>query len=246
MRLCLWNIRFEVIAGSTITIRAPESVDVADVRIYLLGSVMAALLHQRRYLPIHANVVRTGGSAAAFAGDSGAGKSTLAAWFEARGREVLCDDLCAIRFDGHPTVFEGIPRLKLWSETLHALGRDATGLERVASDLLKYHVPLERAGKEGSLDPMPLERIYLLDRAAERDSPSIERLTGIHAAQAVLANAFRWELGQWIQDNDRTQFDQSMELARRCAVFRVRRRWALEHLEEDAQMIERHLTAPLD
>ncbi|MFL6733570.1 MAG: hypothetical protein ACJ8EY_02615 [Sphingomicrobium sp.] len=85
----------------------------------------------------------------------------------------------------------------------------------------------------------------MLDRAGNGDSPSIERLMGIHAAQAVLANAFRWELGQWIQDNDRTQFDQSMELARRCAVFRVRRRWAMQHLDEDAQMIERHLLAPL-
>jgi hypothetical protein len=248
VHLHLWNITFQVTAGRDVAIRAPESVDIADVRIYLLGSVMASLLHQRLYLPIHANVVRIGDFAAAFAGDSGAGKSTLAAWFEREGHEVLCDDLCAIRFDegGDPIVYEGIPRLKLWPETLALLGRDSAGLEKVASDLDKFHVPLQRAEREGSLDPVPLARIYLLDRAVPGESASIERLTGIHAAQAVLANAFRWELGQWIQDNDRTQFDQSMELARRCAVFRVRRRWAVEHVDEDAKMIERHLTAPLD
>lgn len=244
----LWNTRFTVTGGRLIEIAVPENVELIDVRIYLLGTVMAALLHQRDYLPIHANVVRIGESTAAFAGDSGAGKSTLAAWFEVRGHEVLCDDLCAIRFDdsGMPCVYEGIPRLKLWPETLAALGRESAGLEKVASDLDKYHVPLGRAEKVGSIDPMALGRIYLLDRTAPGEPPSIERMSGIRAAEGVLANAFRWELGQSIQDNDRTQFDQSMELARRCAVFRVRRRWAVEHLDEDAQMIERHLTAPLD
>jgi hypothetical protein len=247
VRMLLWNIQFDVTAGHTIDIVSPESVEEIDVRIYLLGSVMAALLHQRAYLPIHANVIWVGEAAAAFAGDAGAGKSTLAAWFEQQGREVLADDLCAVRVDGDsdPMVFEGIPRMKLWPETLAVFGHDPAGLEKVASDMEKFHVPLRRAVREGSLAPVPLQRIYILDRAEDGQPASIERLTGMAAGCAVLDNAFRWQLGQRISDNDRSQFDMCMAVAQRCAVFRVRRRWSLEHLDEDAQMIERHLMAPL-
>ena len=108
------GIRFEVQGGASIAITAPADTAERDVRIWLLGTVAAALLHQRGYLAIHANAVRLpGGEAAAFAGESGAGKSTLAAWMEAAGHEVLTDDLCAIRGigGGAPSVFEGIPRM---------------------------------------------------------------------------------------------------------------------------------------
>jgi len=242
----LWNIRFRLVGGRLVQIEAPENVEVIDVRIYLLGSIMGALLHQRGYFPFHANVVRTGSSAAAFAGHSGAGKSSLASWLDGREHEVLADDLCAVRVgDGRPVVFEGIPRMKLWAETLRAFGRSELGLVPVASDLNKYHVPLRRAGRTGSLDPVPLERIYMLEKAKAGEPTAIERLNGVQAAHALVANAFRWEIGQKILESPRAQFDQCLALARQAAVFRVRRRWGMDAFEEEAQVIERHLLAPL-
>ena len=240
---------FTVAGGSTIRIEAPDDKPDIDIRIWLLGTVMAALLHQRDYLPIHANVVALPGDrAAAFAGESGAGKSTLAAWFEVRGHRVLADDLCAIRIgeDGRPQLFEGIPRMKLWRETLEAFGRDPEGLSHVASDLDKYHVPLGRSAEVGSLEPLELERVYLLEFAAEFPLPTIERVTGVNAAHGVLANVFRWGLGQMIQPDPRAQFDQCLAVARHAAVFRVNRRWGMENFAGEAEAIERHLMTPLD
>ena len=209
---------------------------------------MAALLHQRGYMPIHANVVQLpGGGVAAFGGDSGAGKSTLAAWFEAQGHRVLADDLCAILTgeDGLPVVFEGIPRVKLWSDALAALGRESEGLQRVASDIDKFQMPMGKAAGEGSLEPLRLERIYLLDLAEEGAPFRIERLSGAEAARSVLMTAFRWVLGQMIQ-GPRAQFDQSVALARHAAVFRLEREWGLERFEPEAEEIERHMLAPLE
>lgn len=249
IELRLESIHFTVSGGRRIDIVAPHDVGEADVRVWLLGTVMAALLHQRGYLPIHANVVALpGAAAAAFAGDSGAGKSTLAAWMEARGHGVLTDDLCAIRLDAAavPSVFHGIPRMKLWADTLDRFGRDRASLEKVASDLDKYHVPLGAASAEGSLEPLRLERIYVLDRAGEREPFAIARLTGGEAAAAVLANAFRWGLGQMIHGEPRAQFDQCMALAQKAALFSVRRQWGMERFDEQARLIERHLTTPLD
>jgi hypothetical protein len=243
----VWNIRFTVSDGRTIDIEVPGDVEIIDVRIYLLGSIMGALLHQRGYFPIHANVVRLGNSAAAFAGHSGAGKSSLAAWLDSRGHEVLSDDLCAVRLDpAGPVVFEGIPRMKLWAETLRAFNRDEPGLVPVSTDMNKFHVPLRNAGRIGSLDPVPLSHVYVLEKAAPEAPAGIERLSGARAAQALLANAFTWELGQKILENPRAQFDQCLTVANRAAVFRVRREWGMDRFDEEAEAIERHLQTPLD
>jgi hypothetical protein len=242
------GIRFLVRDGRFIEVTAPLETEERDVRLWLLGSVAAALLHQRGYLPIHANIVALpGAGAAAFAGNSGAGKSTLAAWMEAHGHEVLADDLCAIRTGGdRPVLFEGIPRVKLNVDSLGLLGRTPEGLEKVAWDLEKYHVPLGRAPRQGSLEPLELRRIYLLDRTAEAQAFRIEQVTGMVAASGVLANAFRWGLGQLIHGGKRAQFDQCVEVARHSAVFRICRTWDMERLDEEAKAIERHLMTPLE
>lgn len=241
------DMQFRIEGGRSIDIETSLATPARDARMWLMGSVMAALLHQRGYLPIHANVVALGGDqVAAFAGESGAGKSSLAAWFEARGHRVLADDLCAIRLcdDGTPVAFEGIPRMKLWRDTLTALGRESEGLEPVSSGLDKYHVALQRSGEEGSLAPLDLQRIYLLDRAAKGDGLTIEPVFGAEAASGVLDNAFRWQIGQMIQP-PRAQFDQCLALARHAAVFRIKRRWGMQWFAEEALAIERHLAAPV-
>ena len=136
--------------------------------------------------------------------------------------------------------------MKLWHETLDAFGRDSGSLEKVASDLEKFHVPLSGAERVGRLEPLRLERLYVLDRSAEGEEFAITPLTGSEAAAAVLANAFRWQLGQMIQRQARAQFDHCMAVAQNTAVFRVRRAWAMERFDEQSRWIERHLATPLD
>jgi hypothetical protein len=250
VRLLLDDIQFLVTAGRSIDIVAPSDTGEADIRLWLLGSVMAALLHQRGYLPVHANVVELPGQrkAAAFSADSGGGKSTLAAWFDREGYRVLTDDLCAIRTEGPvvPAVFEGIPRMKLWADTLEAFGRETGRFEKVASDLEKFHVPLSAASREGELEPLALERMYILDRPDGEQGFCVTRLSGAEGAAAVLANAFRWGLGQLINPEPRRQFDQCMALAQNTAVFRVRRSWDMGRFDAEAREIERHLSTPID
>lgn len=250
VKLLLGGAQFTISGGRSIEITAPEGMPGPDIRLWLLGSVMAALLHQRGYFPLHANVVELPGrpSAAAFSADSGGGKSTLAAWFDRRGYPVLTDDLCAIRTDGPvaPAVFEGIPRMKLWAQTLEAFSLQPARYEKVSSELDKFHVPLSGATREGRLEPLRLERLYVLDKAEGDSGFEVTRLSGAEGAVAVLANAFRWELGQLINREARAQFDQCLALAQNAAVFRVRRSWSMDRFDAEAREIERHLLTPLD
>ena len=247
--LYLEDMSFTVTGGRAIDIVAPRGRNENDIRLWLLGSVMAVLLHQRGLFSLHANVVALPeGGVAAFGGPSGVGKSTLAALLDRRGFAVLGDDLCAVRIDGagRPMVFAGIPRLKLWSDTLALLGRSSAGLEPVASDLAKYHVPLEWASEAGVLTPVPLRRIYMLGPATRDDEDLITRLRGTAAAAAVLDNGFRWGVGQAVAGaGSRAQFDQAMTIAREVAVFRVARRWGADQLLGEVAVVAAHLSSAL-
>ena len=246
LELRLENIMFTIAAGRSIDIAAPAGTADNDIRVWLLGTVMAALLHQRGYFCLHANMIRLpSGGVAAFCGPSGAGKSTMAGLLDRAGFDVLGDDLCATRIDagGRAVVYRGIPRLKLWEASLALLDRSSDKLEKVASDLGKFHVPLGAAGEVGELAPLPLERLYMLDRRDQAEGALIVPVAGVAAAAIVLDNSFRWSIGQSVAGSDsRAQFDQALAIARATAVFRLARRWGEDYVRDEAGEVAAHLT----
>ena len=91
---------YAVEGGRKIWVKPAENAPTRNVRLFLLGSVMGLLLHQRGDLPLHANAIEIDGKALAFAGPSGSGKSTLAGAFHDRGYRVIADDVCVVRSVG--------------------------------------------------------------------------------------------------------------------------------------------------
>ena len=144
---CPGGCGYAVLEGRRIIVDPADGADPRNVRLYLLGSAMGLLLHQRGVLPLHANAVEIDGQAFAFMGPSGAGKSTLAAWFHDQGLRVVADDVCAVHFDAQlrPWVSQGLPRLRLWKSALEATGRSDGHFQRsYAGDEQwdKFDVPL--------------------------------------------------------------------------------------------------------
>lgn len=139
--------RYLIIENSEVIIEPLPGSRAEDVRVFLLGSALAAVLHARKIMVLHAGVIETKFGAVLFMGDSGAGKSTLAAAFLKRGYAILADDKAGIVLDanGIAEVLPGFPRLRLTKDAIKKLRfpiQDATfnrGLE-------KYLVPVERFG----------------------------------------------------------------------------------------------------
>jgi hypothetical protein len=180
---------FWVLNGNEIVIQpAPES-QAGDVRAFLLGSCLGALLHQRGALALHASAIRTPAGAALFAGHSGSGKSTLLSAFLERGYEMLADDVCAIvpGESGELVVLPAIPRSKLWADAAAGLGIDTTGLARVYSRDDKYAIPLPGRFAAESL---PLSRVYLL-APHDGEALTIEPLDGLERVSALVVYTFR-------------------------------------------------------
>ena len=182
--------RFAIRGGRSIIVDADPAADPRNVRLYLLGSAMGMLLHQRGVLPLHANAIEIDGRAYAFMGPSGAGKSTLAAWFHDNGHRVIADDVCAIGFsgDGDPLALPGLPRLRLARDALEHSGRLAGDWpQSYAGDtFVKFDVAVGAA--LASRGAVPLAAIYVLGPGKRF---VIRALTGIAAADALFANTYR-------------------------------------------------------
>jgi hypothetical protein len=178
--------RYEARRGRDVVVDADPAADPEAVRLFVLGTMMGAILMQRGHLVLHGNAFATGDDCTVVAGHSGAGKSTLAAEMHRRGLPVLSDDVVPV--DDAGRALPGYPRIKLWADALQRLGVPTTGLARVYSDHEKFELPLDRyAGRA-----LPVRAVYAL---ALHDGPlTLVPARGIDAFRVLVEHTYRREL----------------------------------------------------
>ncbi|MEN3746713.1 hypothetical protein TPR58_06015 [Sphingomonas sp. HF-S3] len=181
-------------AGRRIVVQTALPLEVPDIRVFLLGSVLAILCFQRGVLPLHASGIDIGGRVLLISGNSGAGKSTLAAAFAGRGYRLLSDDLCALDVDGHPgpRILPAFPRVKLWRDSARQLAIATGGLERSRAELEKYHVPVAQGGFQ--LEPLPPAHVLFLRSEPGSGPARIRAMSGLEALRRYDL-VHRWRLG---------------------------------------------------
>jgi hypothetical protein len=229
--------RFCVRDGQTIVVDRCDDASERNMRLFLLGSAMGVLLHQRRILPLHANAVALGAGAVAFLGHSGAGKSTLAASFHDRGTAILSDDVCAlVQGDAGFVAQPGIPRLRLWRDAVERSGRSVDGHERAFDALDKYTV---RTDTESRGAAMPLAAIYLLVRD-DAPRPEILRMTGMTAVRALVENTYRGAFVKIVGD-PAAHLRTCLAVTREIPVFTLARPWGAGLIDETIAEVEAHV-----
>jgi hypothetical protein len=181
--------RYLVQNGNEIAIAPHPQATEDEVRLFLLGSCLGALLHQRGILAMHASAIQTQKGAVLFVGPSGNGKSTLLGALLNRGYAMLADDVAGIALDdrGQPVVLPAYPQLKLWHDACQQLEKSPEGLRAVRPELEKYAVP----AIEWFVDrPMPLYAVYALAVHNFADL-RLELLDNSHKFQIILGNTYR-------------------------------------------------------
>ena len=125
--------------GNEITVAPLPGASMNVVRLFLAGSAMGVLFHQRGQYIFHGAAVLTEQGASVFVGESGAGKSTLAAHLAHAGFPVLSDDtLPLFERDGGYVVWPGAETFKMWRDALAGLGTGTDGLPFVGQRYGKY------------------------------------------------------------------------------------------------------------
>lgn len=183
------SARFLVRHGNEIIFDPHPDASEDDVRLYLLGSAMGALMHQRGILVLHGCTVLVNGGGVVFLGNSGSGKSTLATELSRRGYPCIGDDLCAVSIgdDGVPHAAPAYPQAKLCLDALEHFGLEADKLRRIRPSRDKRAVPLAAH----AVDPVLLKGIYILHPVQTGTGVRLRRVNGPMKIRALRDHTYR-------------------------------------------------------
>lgn len=227
---------FLVRGGREIIIDPAPGVDEYVLRHFLLGPVLAVLLHQRRCLVLHASCTGTHAGAVAFLGWPGWGKSAMAATLHARGYAFLTDDLLPVLVQGGRICCSpGSLQIKLWPDVAEFLGHKACPAPS-AQPLAKEAF---RVSDRVVNRPLPLMRLYVL---ADGTHPAVEPLGPQEAFVELVRHSYGARL-LW-PHRAPSHFRQCAALAGQVPVRRLRRPRALAALPEVVRCLEADLGQP--
>lgn len=228
---------FLVRGGHEIIVEPLPNIEERLVRLPLLGTVLAVLLHQRGKLVLHASAVALDGRVIAFIGEKGSGKSTMAAALYRRGHELLADDVVALDLEigCPPIVLSGFPQLKLYPNAVSAaLGENPEELPEIGMNIGKR----SRLVREYfAARALPLAAVYALGEASDL---RIKQFNPQDAITALIANSYMARFGtQWLPSGNATSnLRQCASVANQITVGLIERPRDLASLAKVAQAIE--------
>ena len=117
------DLRYEILKGREISVYSPWEQPSEYEYLPLYGFAIASVLHQQKYLVLHASAVEIGQKAIIVLGGKTHGKSTLVAGLVRRGHRLISDDVVACCLHQNQfIVLPGSPCIKLWPSAMEALG----------------------------------------------------------------------------------------------------------------------------
>ncbi len=190
--------RFSIEDGQRIMIDPAPGIAQSELRVFLLGTVLGVLCHQRGLLPMHASAVNIKGRAVLFSGNSGAGKSTMAAALGQRGHPLMADDIVAITPE--TMALPAFPQRKLALDVLEVLTLDHAGLLPNRPGQPKYRVPALEGFDSTPLRPLS---IYMLRGAMPGQTDEILRQDIVTSIAWLNRMLYRRKIGMLIQPSQR-------------------------------------------
>ncbi|MDR3598913.1 MAG: hypothetical protein P4L49_00250 [Desulfosporosinus sp.] len=230
--------KFYVANGNEIIVEPDVDAEMDDIRVFLLGSVFAALLQQKQYLVLHGSSIVVNGKGILFTGSSGSGKSTLAAALCKKGYKLLTDDLCAIKLNetGKPEIIPGFPKLKLWKDSVLLLGENIDSLTPIRSKLQKYRLD---AAAVFSQDSVPMSKMYILCDQSNSEL-MIETVQSTDKLKELITNTYRYRFMK-AQGGRSHHFKQIAAVANVVDISKITRDKKLTTLEQMLTLCEEEI-----
>ena len=225
--------RFYVDSGRLIHVAPVPEANAKNLRRFLLGSCLGAVLQQRGLMPLHAGAIDTPTGAVLICGNSGAGKSTATALLASRGFAILTDDVAALQVKRNHVVLEpGYPQLKLWKNSMSQLRLNPEAHDVVRPGREKYVVKISRGFV---LQPRPVAALVQL-YPTDIDAPRLRLLSGGERIVAMKRNVYRKNYLAPSQGPD--YFRQYVQFAQSFPAYELQRPEHGNSMEEVADLIE--------
>ena len=222
--------------GRHIAVSPAPGSDPGMVRLYLMGSGLGMLFHQRGQVILHGAAVVGPKGVTLFTGASGAGKSTLAAHLASHGHQVLGDDTLPLEIapDGRPTAWPGAHVFKLCGDAAARLPDIAQ--TAIADQYEKVFVENTAPAPDR---PIALHEIVLLERGEDAMPPVITPVSGLEAVALIARNTYRREYLRLLGEEAR-HFHQITALSAHVKVHRLTRPWDAMRMDETLALLDQH------
>lgn len=233
--------RFLIDNGRSITVASAPEATANDVAVFILGSALGILLHQRGLMVLHGATVARNGRAVAICGRSGAGKSTFAASLCENGCRFVSDDISVVSLgpDGLPVVLPDGRRLKLWQQAIDRLRLGERRGTAVREAVEKYYIDPGDCVEEA----VPLAAIYILGDVRGREQPGMTPLALPDAMRMLDIQSYRPRVRARIGDKS-SQLTQSAAVLGKVRVFRFNRHLGFEHMQSAVDEFVAHWDGP--
>lgn len=210
---------YRVLNGNNIQVYPHKNADTASIKLFLNGSVVGAILHQRAILPFHGSCFELDGKGILLCGVSGAGKSSVTAAFCKNGANFINDDITPVEITEKATTIIPIKtNIKLWDDSLAKLDIAATNLEKIRPRLEKFYLPVEKDFEK----QQTLHHIFILGIHNKDGFDSFE-LEGMAKFNALRKQIYRRIYLKGMPETEKKYFKQLFLLGKNVRVTRIMR-----------------------
>lgn len=201
---------FYVHNGREVQICPAENAVKNTIELYLNGTILGMVLHQRGVLPLHGSSFSTAQKGFVLCGESGSGKSTLSYGICKKNNwDFHSDDITAIKVTDQIRILPVSDRVKLWTDTLEhfKIGQDET--KKVRSDIAKYFVSNDRY-KGGEI---PLGMIIFIESGNSVNENTFEQVDGTEKFELLYRNIYR---NEYLEGMPQTRVDYFSKISAIC------------------------------
>ena len=230
---------YYVKGGASITIELRENADLPSVRLFLLTNAMAAILHQRNKVALHAGAIQTEKGLVVICGESGAGKSTTISALQQQGYKIYVDDVLVLEKENQSVLgVAAYPTLKLWDDTFEKLALGVVPEEqKLRESVNKYRVSFQ---EDFTTKPIPVYKLFYLCKEEANTSIEVIKKDGLEAFKILYSQLYRTSM----INNNQSQailFERLNQLINQTGLFEVARPTNSNSIEEIVKIIEKEI-----
>jgi len=208
---------YKVSNGNRVEVYPCEQADPASIQLFLNGSALGAILHQRGVVPFHGSSFVWNQTGVMICGRSGAGKSSVTTAFCQQGARLINDDVTPVQIDSAGSMLVPIrTRMKLWDDTLNTLQLEGVHKERIRPQLTKYYIDLP----ETCQSAQPLQYLFVLD-THQKETVLTTELSGLEKFNALRMQIYRKVYLKGMPQTAQHYFSELFRLASNLRVIRL-------------------------
>jgi len=208
---------YRVQNGNNVRIHPHENADRASIELFLNGSVLGAVLHQRGILPFHGSSFEYEGKGVIICGSSGTGKSSITVAFCQNGGRFITDDITPVRIDGSATTIIPIKtRIKLWDDSFQKLKIGNDNFEKIRPTLNKFYLSPQKV----FFTEKQLNHIIILSKH-NKDDFEMNKLSGMLKYNALRNQIYRKMYLKGMPETEKNYFKQLFKLASTVRVTQI-------------------------